>query len=665
MANPLRPLAALDTNRGAMDASPSKLPVKLDARPSAVAEGAGERRRSSLAPGRRRSTGHGARSAVAGAGRRQSVALGGSAQPRFTATGRTSIAPSGLRRASMAPGPSGGRMSLMPGTSRPSVSWAVSSSSKGAAGAPSVMRTRAQMEDNVLSFLAATNYAGATFHTSRSAGPTQAAFLKVFEHIYGWCYRSYEPQDKIREGDVLNIARDMCYPYAGELRRGHVDAAGSQQNWPFCLRLLDYMVQLARATADEPAGPRQDPSDNVETIYAQYLWECYELFLQQHDTFDVQDAALKARLDAALAQTREMMPKLREHAAKLEATNEALTRNPTPLTHERTNQHTLEGDIATFRGYRDKALMPRLRDAQRKLDEGRATLRELTRTSEELATQREQLEAEAHVRGVPAEQYERLKAELEMLDQQVPALRARHDQLLASTWSVELALSHLQNKIDEQLSQMAPLAERAKLVPWDTPRGQIDRLQLVANTDTLLPCGVTMHDALERIQSRHAEEQEYARRVERNLASLESERAEATAALSRVDADECAQRKKLADVRQEVADMQRRVAEEESQSDQACDKKERLVSDGLHKSKLQCKEAETELLEAQLEFVFVLSKRLTARFKATCAHRDDDRRRTAELVCALSERLALLNQDVMRGFESINEALDKLQKEVA
>ena len=92
MANPLRPLAALDTNRGAMDASPSKLPVKLDARPSAVAEGAGERRRSSLAPGRRRSTGHGARSAVAGAGRRQSVALGGSAQPRFTATGRTSIA---------------------------------------------------------------------------------------------------------------------------------------------------------------------------------------------------------------------------------------------------------------------------------------------------------------------------------------------------------------------------------------------------------------------------------------------------------------------------------------------------------------------------------------------------------------------------------------------
>ena len=138
------------------------------------------------------------------------------------------------------------------------------------------------MEDNVLSFLAATNYAGATFHTSRSAGPTQAAFLKVFEHIYGWCYRSYEPQDKIREGDVLNIARDMCYPYAGELRRGHVDAAGSQQNWPFCLRLLDYMVQLARATADEPAGPRQDPSDNVETIYAQYLWECYELFLQQH-----------------------------------------------------------------------------------------------------------------------------------------------------------------------------------------------------------------------------------------------------------------------------------------------------------------------------------------------------------------------------------------------
>lgn len=103
--------------------------------------------------------------------------------------------------------------------------------------------------------------------------------------------------------EVLMLLREVAYPHVEDMTKSRLMAAGGVSNWPYCLAMLGWMVQIGDVLNDHerlPIGPeqrvdaKQNPgadaeptqtdADNMDYFYA-YLWKTYEKFWKNQDDF--------------------------------------------------------------------------------------------------------------------------------------------------------------------------------------------------------------------------------------------------------------------------------------------------------------------------------------------------------------------------------------------
>ena len=118
--------------------------------------------------------------------------------------------------------------------------------------------------------------------------PTQSAFVGMFKHIYATCIDTnvIMGADGKLEDEVLILMKEIKYPAAGERGRTKPTAAGSQSHWPYCLAMLEWMVNLGNQaeTIGTSTRSRPDEIEDLQSLFFPYLWDCYDRFWQNEDT---------------------------------------------------------------------------------------------------------------------------------------------------------------------------------------------------------------------------------------------------------------------------------------------------------------------------------------------------------------------------------------------
>lgn len=109
------------------------------------------------------------------------------------------------------------------------------------------------MEERLGEFIRQTNFSIPGLDTTkRITEPTQSSFVGMFKHIYAECIDpkyTFGLENKKFEEEVIMLMREARYPFADELSKTRLQAAGSRTNWPPILAMLDWMINLGVSTS--------------------------------------------------------------------------------------------------------------------------------------------------------------------------------------------------------------------------------------------------------------------------------------------------------------------------------------------------------------------------------------------------------------------------------
>lgn len=549
-------LAALDTNQGAPSVRPLKAPP------------------------------------VAGAGPRMSLA------PRMSSVAprRSSVVPTSPRRRSVVGRRSvAGRMSLAPG------------------GAPllkdsrlRVKNARGVMESNLAAFLEQTSFTMAGWTPRLVHEPTQSAFVAMFRHVYCACVDAtyvLGAEGKKFEEEVMQLLRDVRYPFLDELTKTKLMAAGSQQNWPACLAMLDWLVRLGSEVATFGSGPLEREDDNeLHALFFPYLWRCYAKFWDNQDTYPEDTAALQASFRAKNAELEKHVAALAQEKQALDAERGALTAKASPLQREQHEAEVLRGDISKFGQYHDEVLAPKLDKTRRTIARLRAALDEARDELREKQAERARRQALVDAQDVSADEFERMAAEREQLARQLEELAQQHRQAVERCWQTELELARRQADAEQRVGALEPAARRVQLWPLPLPSGALERLALhPANERTMLPPGVDVAQIVACVDAARGAQAERFRTLARErgaqqetldqlLETLERQRRQRRSAEARLDA-----------LRAQLEQVVRTTADEEQVAHAEAERQEGLVRTIEHASHVALQQAEARKAAAELQ----------------------------------------------------------------
>lgn len=504
--------------------------------------------------------------------------------PRARASlARQSLAPAGRRSVGL------GRVSLAP----------------GAPAAPlrdprlRSKNARAQMEANVTAFIEATGFHMPGWTMKLVHEPTQSAFVAMFRHIYAHCIDANYPigaDGRKFEDEVMLLMKEVRYPFVDDLTKTKLTAAGSQQNWPACLAMLDWLVQLGGAVARVGAGPleRRIEESELHALFFPFLWRCYARFWDNQDTYPEEMAALERAFVDKNAQLRGAVAALDEDKARVDAELAEYTRE-SPLARERRENAVIRGDIAKFAKYHDEILLPKLEKSRRSIARLQAALAESEAEVHARRAERARRQQLVDAQHMSAEEFERLYTARERLLRQLDELGHANRAALERCWELEVRLAKQQEEAERRMAEFNRAAGAAEVHT---------RLELVpGNAATLLPAGMDMRsvrEAIERVRAAHLKRY-HAQSDER--AALQERLDEVREALARAQRDVRASETQL-EAQREQGDEVNRVADDEDAAAAAeIMRQEGLVDSMEHASQMAVQQAEARLaaLRVQLQ----------------------------------------------------------------
>lgn len=530
---------------------------------------------------------------VAGAGPRMSLA------PRMSAIAprRSSVAPLSPRRRSIAGRRSVvGRMSLAPGAAP-----ALKDSRLR------VKNARAVMEAKLTAFLEQTGFTMAGWTPRLVHEPTQSAFVAMFRHVYRECIDAtyvLGADGRKFEEEVMQLLRDVRYPFLEELTKTKLMAAGSQPHWPACLAMLDWLVRLGSEVATIGSGPLERADDNeLHALFFPYLWRCYAKFWDNQDTYPEDTAALQAAFRAKNDELARQVAALEHDKQALDAEHDALTARASPLAREQHESEVLQGDIAKFTQYRDAVLAPKLDKTRRTIGRLHTALVEAREELDAKQAERARQQALVDAQDVSADEFARMASERDALATERDALAQTHRATLERCWKHEVELARRQTDVDARVRQIEPAARRATV--WPLPRedgGAVEALALCpSQAATMLPPGVEMRTIVAHIDSARAAQHE-------RLRTLAHERGARQEALDTLLEQLAAQRRqrrsvesRLEALRAQLADVARTMSDEEQVAHAEAERQEELVRTIAHASQVALQQAEARKAAAELQ----------------------------------------------------------------
>lgn len=522
--------------------------------------------------------------------RRSSVAMfGGDVRPRM------SLMPGQRRSVGV------GRMSLAPGT-LPPVPALKDSRLR-------IKNARATMESNLLLFLETTGFTMPGWNSRLVHEPTQSAFSAMFRHIYRECidpgYQLGADGRKFEE-EVMLLTKEIRYPFVDDLTKTKLTAAGSQQNWPACLALLDWMVRLGSAVGPSHSGPLERDDDNeLHALFFPYLWKCYERFWDNQDTYPEEMEVLAqsfASKNAALAETVEALASAKQ---ELDAELSSLTDNPSPLQREEHENHILQGDLAKFVKYHNEVLLPKLEKSRRTIQRLDTALEEHAAELKEKQAERERRQALVDTQDVSPEEFERMMSEREWLARQLEELALQNREAVEQCWKVELALTRQQAEVEKRLKTFQVCARRVRLLPLSLPNGvELTELELVpANPTTMLAPGVSMQAVRAKVDSLRAAESEAYRRLSHERLALQESYDELLEGIEGLRRNTHSLETRLETLREQIDEVGRVTTQEDDESSAEYIRQEGIVSSIDHASTMALQQAEARWKALQLQYV--------------------------------------------------------------
>lgn len=518
---------------------------------------------------------------------RQSLAR----EPRGRASlARQSLALPGRRSVGM------GRMSLVPGGLPIAPPRDPRLRSKNA---------RAQMEANVTAFIEATGFHMPGWTMRLVHEPTQSAFVAMFRHIYAHCI---DPNYVIGgdgrkfEDEVMTLIKEVRYPFIDDLTKTKLTAAGSQQNWPACLAMLDWIVQLGTAADKIGAGPlARDGESELHALFFPFLWKCYARFWDNQDTYPDEMAALQAAFIEKNAQ-------LTTSVAELTATRDALEAElgafagESPLARERHENAIIRSDIAKFSKYRDEILLPKLEKSRRSIARLHAVLADTVGEVAARQAERDQRQQLVDAQHISAAEFDRLYAARERLARELEGLAQSNRDALERCWQLELRLAKQQEEAERRLKQFNPAAERVELLPLAAGGATVHALSVTpSNPDTMLPAGVDMAQVRAEIDRLRGAHLAHYRALSDERAALQERLDEVHESLSRAQRDVRAAEARLDALREQNDDVNRVTGDEAEVTTTEIMRQESLIDNMEHASRMALQQAEARLAALRVQ----------------------------------------------------------------
>ena len=568
---------------------------------------------------------------------------------------RSSVAPNGNMpragegwpRASMVPGQRRsvgmGRVSLAPGMLPPMPMLKDSRlRSKNA---------RAAMEANLMAFLERTGFTMAGWSAKFVHEPTQSAFVNMFKHIYNTCIDpSYQmgAEGKKFEEEVILLMKEIRYPFVDDLTKTKLTAAGSQQNWPACLAMLDWIVHLGMAVGPSTSGPiGRDDENELHALFFPYLWRCYEKFWENQDTYPEELEELARSFESKNAALAASVESLAAEKTEIDAELTALTDKPSPLQREQHENHVLQGDVAKFLKYHHEVLVPKLDKSRRTIQRLHAALEEHTAELHEKQAERERRQRLVDAQDVSTEEFERMMSEREWLARQLDELAVQNREAIEQCWKIELALSKCQADVEKRLKAFHISERRIHLLPLSLPNGvELTELELVpAHPSTMLAPGVSMQAVRAKIEKLRASETQKFRALSDERVALQESLDEVLEQLDRVCRDARTLETRLESLREQIDEVGRISSHEEADSAAEYMRQENLVSSMDHTSSIALQQADTRVKALHLQLQEALES--TA----------DERAAMHEEMCRALHTLLDLKVRVSEGLEAVATAV--------
>ncbi|EPQ32435.1 uncharacterized protein PFL1_00631 [Pseudozyma flocculosa PF-1] len=333
--------------------------------------------------------------------------------------------------------------------------------------------------------------------------PTQSAFTGMFKHIYSTCIDEgfkMGSDGKKFEDEVLTLMKEIKYPAADELSKTKLTAAGSQSNWPYCLAMLEWMVNLGTSADHIGAGPvsRVDEDEDLQSLFFPYLWKCYDRFWENQDTYPEEFEELESCFERKNAAIEQELKQLQEEHEKLSAELAQYTGSATPLATEQRENEMLVGDVTKFKRYHDDVLVPKL-ERTKKANE--RLLDEIRETEVEIQTRRhegQELQRQVDAQEMSAEEYERMATERDRLHKQLQDLADLNKKSTEDWYRLQLSFTNKQHAVEKRIRDFNPLAIKIKLFPLELASGRVlHELELSpGNPSTMLLPGIDVKGML-------------------------------------------------------------------------------------------------------------------------------------------------------------------------
>ncbi|KDN53569.1 hypothetical protein K437DRAFT_230395 [Tilletiaria anomala UBC 951] len=424
--------------------------------------------------------------------RRQSVAV-----PSTPATGRRSIS----SRTSLAPTSLAGRESLM-------------LSGSGLGGAPTQqsretrpVRNKAFQESMysvLISALGENNMAGGQQIKKAVREPTQLAFVDMFQTVWK---RYIDPDHNFESSkdsasggmsaghgtvmskavdEVLTLLKEINYPGMEDMTKSRLSAAGSTGNWPFCLAMLGWLVQIGDKLNDEafPIGPKNRAADlmnpdlemdqdnmdvdNMQFFYP-FLYKTYEKFWNNQDEYPEEREELERIFDARDHRVLQELDSMRARERDVAEELMGLQQRPSPLQAAKQRDTLLVSDIKKFQDYNENYIRRKTEKVDKEIKRFLSTKSDSEAKVEALKKERDHLQKEVDEQPMTSEEYDRLENHYRTLQEQLNLLENKKAQVEAERGNVELEAYRHQNAMEEEFKMFNALGRDIDLLPFKLP----------------------------------------------------------------------------------------------------------------------------------------------------------------------------------------------------
>ncbi|KAK0545921.1 kinetochore-associated Ndc80 complex subunit ndc80 [Tilletia horrida] len=536
---------------------------------------------------------------------------------------------------------------------------------------------RAGMEANVKDFVEKTGFTMPGWTNKTIHEPSQAAFVNMFRHVYSNCVDpnyQFGSEAKKFEEEVIMLMKDVKYPFVDDLSKTRLFSAGSQQNWPICLGMLDWLVRLGMHAADIGCGPLQREDEDESEIFYRYLWRCYAKFWQNEDTFPEEYDELREIYDEKMEGLRREEAELENEIEKLDAELQELD-GESPLEFERREDEVLKRDIVKFTKYNDDVLMPKLDRTAKNNERLKESLIDAAESLKEKEKERGVLQQQVDAQEMSAEEFERLSGERAHIQKQLQDIIGQMKVVTKTSWDIELENQNRQRAVESLMSSFNQIGDRVKFLPLtmsgsssssrnrtgrksrteemrtnngsEDEESELDKLELVvANEDTLLPKGVDIRRGIKpAIQALRQATNVTFQKVTEDKIAAEDDEENLVEKLTAVEAERRLEQNRLVMLKDQIDELTSSSKVEMDMLAEDVARKERQL--GMVETA-----GRVALQEANMTYDAMVDELETARYKIE----ENKQRLLTDVANALGE-LDRLQQRVHEGIERIEEAV--------